>query len=393
MRFARAIFERPYIFTIVFLVANIFVFLLMWERSGLNLNALWAFDGETLLRFGAKLNVLIDQRGEWWRFITPVFVHGGILHLLFNMYGLWILGPYVERLYGSSKFVVFWVVTGIAGVVGSYLAVRPQWSHGVIGGFLFRPGDGPSVGASGALFGLIGVLFVFGIKYRKELPEGFKRAFGAGMLPTILLNLFIGFTVKVIDNAAHLGGLLAGVVLALVVDYARPHQSETSTWMWRALQMLCLGVVIVSFGFAFANRNESFDGLAAEMPVNVDPGLSAYVKGMNEGEEQFVKVLNEGDISGVDQAIKDLENAPTLDPTAGRLRDDLKSLLIRSKQISTLDKQQPGESRALKLQLASEYQNWQKQRGDWITANKDKYGLTLSKKPDGKKKGASGDDQ
>ena len=192
MRFARAIFERPYIFTIVFLVANIFVFLLMWERSGLNSSALWAFDGETLLRFGAKLNLLIDKRGEWWRFVTPVFVHGGILHLLFNMYGLWILGPYVERLYGSSKFVVFWVLTGIAGVVGSYLAVRPQWSHGMIGGFLFRPGDGPSVGASGALFGLIGVLFVFGIKYRNELPEGFKRAFGTGMLPTILLNLFIG---------------------------------------------------------------------------------------------------------------------------------------------------------------------------------------------------------
>src|SRR5260370_27920208 len=114
----------------------------------------------------------------------------------------------------------------------------------MIGGFLFRLGDGPSVGASGALFGLIGVLFVFGIKYRKELPEGFKRAFGTGMLPTILLNLFIGFTVTVIDNAAHLGGLLAGVVLALIVGYNRPQQSETSTRMWRALQVLCLGVVI-----------------------------------------------------------------------------------------------------------------------------------------------------
>jgi rhomboid protease GluP len=385
MRFARAIFERPYIFTIVFLVANIFVFLLMWERSGLNSSALWAFDGETLLRFGAKLNLLIDKRGEWWRFVTPVFVHGGILHLLFNMYGLWILGPYVERLYGSSKFVVFWVLTGIAGVVGSYLAVRPQWSHGMIGGFLFRPGDGPSVGASGALFGLIGVLFVFGIKYRNELPEGFKRAFGTGMLPTILLNLFIGFTVRVIDNAAHLGGLLAGVVLALVVDYKRPQQSETSTWMWRALQVFCLGVVIVSFGFAFANRNESFDGLAAEMPVKVDPALNAYVNGMNEGEVQFAKVLDGGDTTGVDQAIKDLENAPTLDPTAGRLRDDLKSLLIRVKQLRSMDKQEASDSRAMKLQLQSEYQNWQNQRADWITATKGKYGLTLTQNPDDEK--------
>ena len=182
-----------------------------------------------------------------------------------------------------------------------------------------------------------------------------------------------------------MGGLLAGVVLALVVDYKRPQQSETSTWVWRALQMLCLGVVIVSFGFAFANRNESFDGLAAEMPVNVDPALNAYVKGMNEGEAQFAKVLNGGDTTGVDQAIKDLENAPTLDPTAGRLRDDLKSLLIRVKQLRSMDKQEASDSRAMKLQLQSEYQNWQNQRADWITATKGKYGLTLTQNPDDEK--------
>ena len=75
------------------------------------------------------------------------------------------LGPYVEKLYGSARFVVFWILTGIAGVVASYLAVRPEWARGALGQFLFRPYDAPSAGASGALFGLMGVLFVFGIKY------------------------------------------------------------------------------------------------------------------------------------------------------------------------------------------------------------------------------------
>jgi len=76
----------------------------------------------------------------------------------------------------------------MAGVMASYLTVIPGSHPGLIGRFLIKPSDGPSVGASGAVFGLIGVLFVFGLKYRHELPEGFKRAFGTGMLPVIFLN-------------------------------------------------------------------------------------------------------------------------------------------------------------------------------------------------------------
>ncbi|MEJ7708959.1 MAG: rhomboid family intramembrane serine protease [Pyrinomonadaceae bacterium] len=79
---------------------------------------------EVLTAFGAKYNSLIDA-GEWWRFVTPVFIHIGFIHLLFNMYGLWVLGPYVERLYGSAKFVVFWLAAGVAGVAASYFTVSP----------------------------------------------------------------------------------------------------------------------------------------------------------------------------------------------------------------------------------------------------------------------------
>src|SRR5438105_15925677 len=247
--YARAILSRPYIFTIVFLVLNFFVFLLMWQVSGMSTAVLWTgFPEPVLLAFGAKTNYLIGYDHEYWRLVTPIFIHVNLPHVLINMYSLWVIGPWVEKLYGSAKFVVFWVATGVAGVVASYLTVIPGSRPGLIASFIIKRADEPSAGASGAFFGLVGVLFVFGIKYRRELPEGFKRAFGTGMLPVILLNLGIGFLGRgFIDNAAHMGGLLSGAVLATVVSYKRPGQAVSVTITWRVLQIVSLLLVLVSF--------------------------------------------------------------------------------------------------------------------------------------------------
>jgi len=255
MSYARAILSRPYIFTIVFIVANFFVFLLMWEADGMPSSIVLGVFGEgTLLSFGAKTNYTIGYLHEWWRFVTPVFIHVNMIHLMMNMYGLWVLGPWVEKLYGSARFVVFWIVTGICGVVASYLTVIPGSRPGVVASFLIKYEDVPSAGASGALFGLIGVLFVFGLKYRHELPEGFKRAFGAGMLPVILLNVAIGFLGRgIIDNAAHMGGLFSGAALAAVVSYKRPGEPAGVTIAWRVAQIAVLLLVLVSFFFVVKN--------------------------------------------------------------------------------------------------------------------------------------------
>jgi len=223
----------------------------MWKASGMTSTSLWgAFDPVVLLSFGAKTNYAIKHLDEWWRFVTPVFIHVNLPHLLINMYSLWVLGPWVEKLYGSAKFVLFWIATGVAGVVASYLTVIPGSRPGLIGSFLIKSADEPSAGASGALFGLVGVLFVFGLKYRRELPEGFKRAFGTGMLPVILLNLAIGFLGRgIIDNAAHMGGLLSGAALSAVISYKRPGQSARVTIAWRIVQIAMLLLVLVSFFF------------------------------------------------------------------------------------------------------------------------------------------------
>jgi rhomboid protease GluP len=249
LSYARAVLSRPYMFTIVFLILNFFVFLLMWQVSGMATSVLWnGFPESVLLEFGSKTNYLIGYEHEYWRFLTPIFIHVNLPHLLINMYSLWVIGPWVEKLYGSSKFVVFWVTAGVAGVVASYLTVVPGSHPGTLASFLIKSHDDPSAGASGALFGLVGVLFVFGVKYRRELPEGFKRAFGTGLLPVILLNLAIGFVGRgIIDNAAHLGGLLSGAALAAVVSYKRPGQPASVTIAWRVVQIASLLVIAICF--------------------------------------------------------------------------------------------------------------------------------------------------
>ena len=372
LRFARAVLNRSYIFTILFLVANFFVFLLMWQSSGMNSGALWVFPPEVLQAYGAKLNFLIKQDHQWWRFVTPVFIHGNLLHLLVNMYSLWMIGPYVEKLYGSAKFVVFWVVTGVAGVVASYLTVRPEWVRGLLGSFVFKERDDPSVGASGALFGLIGVLFVFGIKFRRELPEGFKRAFGTGLLPVILINLFIGFMARgFIDNAAHLGGLVSGAAMALVVDYKRPGERATITISWRTLQVLSLALVAVSFFMVARHFRDPYRVGANQIQLEDDsPAAQGYRDALNKGQQAFQAAvtdqINQEDFA---RALADLDQAVGPDQTGEALRLELRALLVRARELAAVtqrDRRQSEYVTQIKT-LYRDYAMWLDRLDTWIT--------------------------
>ncbi|MFN2530197.1 MAG: rhomboid family intramembrane serine protease [Pyrinomonadaceae bacterium] len=370
LRFARAILNRPYKFTIALLISNLFVFLLMWESSGLNFSSLWQeLPNEVLLAYGAKLNTLISTRHEWWRFVTPMFIHVNILHLLVNMYSLWIVGPYVEKLYGSAKFVVFWVVTGIAGVAASYLTVRPHLAVG-IGRFLFKSQDVPSAGASGALFGLVGVLFVFGIKFRHELPEGFKRAFGTGMLPIIMINLFIGYLGRgFIDNAAHMGGLMSGALLALVVEYRRPGERLSVAAIWRVLQVAAVGLVAFSF-FQIARRlNTSLSTHAAvQIASPATDKFVDYARVMNQGQDALLAAIYDGDTTSVAPAIEGLKTAPVLDSKATELRDGLLAMLMQSVNPVAIESplRGPRPKASPVAKLAEDFNLWRQQYEMWL---------------------------
>jgi rhomboid protease GluP len=386
LRFARAIMNRPYKFTIVLLVTNLFVFLLMWQSKGMPLSLLTAFPFNVLIAYGAKLNLYIDTYHQWWRFVTPMFLHVNLLHLLVNMYSLWIIGPYVEKLYGSAKFVVIWVLTGIAGVVASYLTViTPDTPMGTIGRFLFKIHDEPSAGASGALFGLVGVLFVFGIKFRHELPEGFKRAFGTGLLPMILLNLFIGYVGRgIIDNAAHLGGLAAGAALALVVDYNRPGERPGVAITWQVLRVAALAIVAVSFVQVARHFNDPLPAPLVTQNLTPSPTVNnfvVYVKTMNEAQEALYAAVHDDDPKGLEKAVKDLNEAPYLDQRAHELREGIRALVLEAETLHGASPPGKEETEKKKSKLTEEFVLWSKDYNQWLkTSGKAYSGLDEERK-------------
>src|SRR5262245_60902206 len=112
LEFFHAVWMRRPLYTYIFLGLNIFIFVLMALAGG-------STNEQTLMAFGVKANAAIAQ-GQWWRFVTPIFIHIGMLHLFFNSYALWMVGPQVEKLYGAPSFVILYILTGIAGVYGSY---------------------------------------------------------------------------------------------------------------------------------------------------------------------------------------------------------------------------------------------------------------------------------
>lgn len=379
MRFLRAIISRPATFTFIFLVANVVLYLLMWLSGGAT--------GDVLLAYGAKLNYLIDREGQWWRFVTPIFLHVhlpglGPLHLLSNMYGLFMLGPYVEKLYGSARFVVIWVLTGVAGVVASYLTVREEWAHGALGQFLFKAHDTPSAGASGALFGLMGVLFVFGIKYRDELPEGLKRVFGTGLLPTLALNLFIGYMGRgFIDNAAHLGGLVAGMVLALLVGYKRPGARGAVAHAWHAAQVACLLLVAVSFLMVARHFNASpprLSNLAERARTLGRSPLRPYIEAINTGQNALLNLLR-GDAGGLAPAAELLEKAPPLSPEADARRQELQALVARARALADDKSLKPAEREERLHQLDADLHGWQERFAQWVETEGEGFGVGIQK--------------
>jgi membrane associated rhomboid family serine protease len=375
IKFARAILSRPHKFTLILLVANLFVFLLMWESSGMSSKALLQVFEEPVLRaYGAKLNYLVNApHYEWWRFIAPMFIHVNLFHLLVNMYSLFILGPFVEKLYGSAKFIVFWVVAGIAGVVASYLTVLPSLATSPIGRFLFKSFDRPSAGASGALFGLVGVLFVFGIKFRRELPEGFKRAVGTGMVPIILINLFIGFLGRgFIDNAAHLGGLVAGAALAVVVDYRRPGARASVTYAWRVLQTLALLTVVVGF-YKVARNFSSPQEVVRGLPNAATQTFLNFVVTMNQLQEKVNAVIYNHDLSGVDDLREKAKQAQPPDATADALRNDLLIILSKLTEARGAPSPAQGEGAQTEQQVVAEFKEWRKQYDEWLKGASETY--------------------
>jgi membrane associated rhomboid family serine protease len=158
-----------------------------------------------MIKVGATDPLAIALQGQYWRFVTSVFLHYGVLHLAVNGYALMILGTVVESEYGRGRWVLLFLATGIAGGVASYA---------------FGPLNSVGAGASGAIFGLMGA-FLADSYSRRNTRIGRMQI--NAIVQTLILNLVITLAVSFIDWRAHLGGFVAGVVLgALLRRRARP---------------------------------------------------------------------------------------------------------------------------------------------------------------------------
>lgn len=195
------------------------------------------------LQFGAKDNGLIRQ-GQWWRLITPIFLHGSWPHLLINGFSLYRLGGSMERIYGARKYLIVLLLAGIAGNALSFL-LSPSLS----------------LGASGALFGLVGAGLVFPIRFRDLIPPDARNSILRQLAFVAVINLGIGFSLQgIIDNWAHVGGLLGGafVALFLIPDVleSRP-RSGLADGLVSAVLAVCVAAVLASWGlqWQWARRN------------------------------------------------------------------------------------------------------------------------------------------
>lgn len=222
------------------LVRTILVFnVLVWAALAL---AGGSSSPAQLLAAGAKSNGLIVA-GQYWRLVTPVFLHAGLMHLALNSAGLLFLGEVLERVYGSTQFALVYFIAGIASAAASFCLGREIM-----------------VGASGAIFGLAGALVVYGWKCRERIPRRFGAMFGAGLLPIVGLNLLFGALVPGVDNWAHLGGLFAGAVVALALrPLADDPAREGAAAPQRLAALVVLGVVAACVALAARNYATSRD--------------------------------------------------------------------------------------------------------------------------------------
>ncbi len=206
------------------------------QNSGVGSDAAFSL---VLYQLGAKYGPAISD-GQYWRFLTPIVLHGGLIHLGFNSYALYALGPAAERVYGSARFLAVYLLAGFAGSIASYVR-----------------SPGLSIGASGAIFGLIGALAASSYTARGLIGQEASRQQITQLISMAAINIVLGLSVAAVDNAAHVGGLVAGAVAGFafapryrIDDRLYPPvvvraDNPATSWLMGALVLLALVALAV----------------------------------------------------------------------------------------------------------------------------------------------------
>lgn len=205
--------KKPVV-TYALIAINIIVFILMYILGN------GSRDVSTLIRFGANYAPLV-KGGDYYRLLTSAFLHIGLIHLLCNCYALYVIGPQIESFYGKAKYILIYLASALFGNLLSVL-----FSNGI------------SAGASGAIFGLMGAMVYFGYHYRVYLDGVLKSQ----IVPLIIFNLVLGFALSGVDNAAHIGGLVGGILvsMALGVKYKSTNSEKINGFIMSLMFLVFL---------------------------------------------------------------------------------------------------------------------------------------------------------
>ncbi|NLX96691.1 MAG: rhomboid family intramembrane serine protease [Rhodopirellula sp.] len=230
-----------------------------------------------LANWGANFGPM-TLNGQWWRLVTSMFLHGGIVHLAMNMFFLWYIGRLVERLVGNVGFLVLYFVSGIAGSMTS-LAWKPE---------VF------SVGASGAIFGVLGALLGFIILRRDSIPDTVFGQLRHSVLALIGYNVLFGMMVPGIDMAAHAGGFIAGFLCGLILSQPLSLEAVAARWQ-RNAAVLLVGAVLLPLAAA----------ALPEAPPDMEQELQRLMdleKQVNKTMSKLVTQLQQEEISAAEFA-------------------------------------------------------------------------------------------
>ena len=270
--------------------------------------------------FGALVPSLV-RAGQWWRLVTFNFLHIGLMHLMFNSSALFSIGPQVEEAYGSLKFVFIYVGTGIASGIASYF---------------FLPVG--TAGASGAIFGLIGVMAAYGYRLGGSLGRGLMRQ----MLTWGAIGIVFGFFIGA-NNVAHVGGFIAGGALGFVLKPDAPTTARGAS-IWNAVAIACVGLVAVSFTLAGRSFGSQQDAAVEAQKANRERaakrerGKDVILLSQKVHDAEDL-VLNEDDLNPstsrdhaeiakeLKSAVLDIKNAPEIDEPSTQIRNRIVELI------------------------------------------------------------------
>ncbi len=208
----------------VMVAINLALYAVEWymTQNGEGAPGMGGISSQVLLRLGAKAPYILT--GQWWRLVTAMFLHVGLLHIGMNMWCLVDLGPEVESLFNAAKFTVLYLVTGVVGFL-----VSLWWSP-----------FGLSAGASGAIMGLIGILIGASF-HHGHLGKEYRSQLWRWVIYIAIFGIFFS-----VDNAAHFGGLVSGLILGYLIPEGEP-ATRPSENLWNTLALLSVLVIAGSF--------------------------------------------------------------------------------------------------------------------------------------------------